>query len=346
MSPRTHDAHAVPCFSPSDAKQHRFFGIELDSERGARYWLTYEAVYAYALAPDQQPAGRKDQLPPKLVSDPADECEATARPARPRPRQPNFSPPAAKRSSREKRRRTKPKKKKVARPPRPRRKSAKKSKKSLPLLCRQDGKDSDSETEATASATESEDGLAEDFNAELVRILRTDPKDWKRIGEGKTGREIRPIEYVPRPEDSEFRQPDDTAGEYFNVKITEVEVAKMKDGDGDIRFEKVAEHLLPKFKEGDYFEFLAARMQSYMTHLIRTIGCTPRYYKPSKDKVILIDHIARMFGVQHGRMFRGHPSVKNTFSTRELLDEVGPASESLPRDGMQDMHRCMHFGGD
>ena len=163
-------------------------------------------------------------------------------------------------------------------------------------MCRQDGKDSDSETEATASATESEDGLAEDFNAEVVRILRTDPKDWKQIDEGKTGREIRLIEYVLRPEGSEFRQSDDAAGEHFDVKITEAEVAKMKDGDGDIRFKKVAEHLLPTFEEGDYFEYLTARMGSYMTHLIRTIGYTTRYYKPGDDKVILGDHVARMWG--------------------------------------------------
>ena len=83
-----------------------------------------------------------------------------------------------------------------------------------------------------------------------------------------------------------------------------------------------------------------------MTHIIPTSGYKPRYYKPGEDKVILGDHVARMFGVQHARMFRGHPSVTHTFSTRESLDEIGPASESLPRDAVQDMHRCMHFDDD
>ena len=32
-----------------------------------------------------------------------------------------------------------------------------------------------------------------------------------------------------------------------------------------------------------------------MTHLIRTQGCTPTYYKPEEDKVMFGDHIACLF---------------------------------------------------
>ena len=61
------------------------------------------------------------------------------------------------------------------------------------------------------------------------------------------------------------------------MKITEEEVEAMKDRKGDIMFEKVAEHLLPKFDEEDYVEYLAARMWNYMLHLIRTTNYKPRH---------------------------------------------------------------------
>ena len=119
----------------------------------------------------------------------------------------------------------------------------------------------------------------------------------------------------------------------------------MKDNNGDIRFEKVAEHLLPTFDNKTYWEFIAARMRNYMLHLIRTTGYKPRFY-PEQDKNIMGTHVARLFGAQHARMFRGYPSIDNTFSTRDSLDEIGAVTESLPKGALYDMHRCLHFDDD
>ena len=148
-------------------------------------------------------------------------------------------------------------------------KTAKRSKvkRSIPELAVRGGVDSDCNTFATESCTESE--------VEEVTVHRTNPKDWKKIKEGQTGRTIQPIPYVPRPEDAKFLQDDNHNGNDFDVKITEEEVEAMKDPNGDIMFEKVAEHLLPKFDKGDYFEYLAARMRNYMLHLIRTTDYNP-----------------------------------------------------------------------
>ena len=211
-------------------------------------------------------------------------------------------------------------------------------KRSIPELAVRGGADSDCDTSATESCTESK--------VEEVTVHRTDPKDWKQIKEGQTGRTIYPIPYAPCPEDAEFLQDDNRDGNDFGVKITEEEVEAMKDSNGNIMFEKVAEHLLLKFDEGDYFEYLAARIRNYMLHLIRTTNYKPLYYKPTEVKCILSDYAARMFGVHHARMFRGHPNVPDTYDTREPLNEILSATESLPRDAMQDLHRCLHFDND
>ena len=102
--------------------------------------------------------------------------------------------------------------------------------------------------------------------APLATISWTDPKDWKKIPEGKSGRKVSPIEYTPRPEDAAFRSDADPTGELFDVKITAEEVEAMKDKNGDIWFEKVAGHLLPTFDNKTYWEFIAARMRNlYVT---------------------------------------------------------------------------------
>ena len=46
------------------------------------------------------------------------------------------------------------------------------------------------------------------------------------------------------------------------------------------------------------------------------------------------------------RMRRGHPSVLDSWSTRESLDAVPPLKDSMPQDAFKDIHRCMHFSDD
>ena len=67
----------------------------------------------------------------------------------------------------------------------------------------------------------------------------------------------------------------------------EDEVESLKDDEGNIRYKKVFEFLLPDFEGEGYYEWIAARVRNYMTHLIRTQGYPPTYFKPEDDKVVL-----------------------------------------------------------
>lgn len=42
----------------------------------------------------------------------------------------------------------------------------------------------------------------------------------------------------------------------------------------------------------------------------------------------------------------GFPSIEETWSTRESIDHIAPAAESMPKDAYIDMYRCMHFSDD
>ena len=61
--------------------------------------------------------------------------------------------------------------------------------------------------------------------------------------------------------------------EYFSPNISDELLATFKDANGDIRFERVFEWMLPRFGEDEdveYYDFIAARMRYYMIHIMRT----------------------------------------------------------------------------
>ena len=167
----------------------------------------------------------------------------------------------------------------------------------------------------------------------LLRYRTTDSEDWSCVREGEEGGDVSPIPYTRE-------------SELFNVNITEEELEQLKDDNGDIRYYKVVEHLLPKFDGESYFEFLAARMRSYMTHIMRSDGYKPKWYDPENNHVILGDHVCRFFGVQTARMLRGYPSINDTWPSRESLDEVGVVTKCMSKNAFQDMYRCLHFADD
>ena len=75
--------------------------------------------------------------------------------------------------------------------------------------------------------------------------------------------------------------------EEFTVKITDEEVAMLRDTKGEIRYEKVFQWCCPKFGDDDdqsLFEFQAARMRNNMRKRVLENGYKPRYYKG--DRVI------------------------------------------------------------
>ena len=93
---------------------------------------------------------------------------------------------------------------------------------------------------------------------------------------GKNKRNINPIPYTNDKED-------------LSLNITPVEIKIMKDTTGDIRFHKMIEHLLPRFKDTEagqqsLWKWQAAHMRNYMNYLILHYGYKSKYYNPYVDK--------------------------------------------------------------
>ena len=202
----------------------------------------------------------------------------------------------------------------------------------------------DDEEDAAVSEEEEvigplEDGEgAEEEDADVAIYERTASKDWRHV-KGKnvnprTG--LRNIDPIPFDGDSEE----------FDVNISDEELAELIDDEGDIRWPRVFEWLLPRYSNDSFFQFIAARMRNYMVHIQRTQAYRPYYYKPDDELFITGDHVARFFGCHIVRMVRGFPSILVTWSTRESLGAVGAVKESMPKDAYLDIHRCMHFSDD
>ena len=151
--------------------------------------------------------------------------------------------------------------------------------------------------------SEEEDSEEETVNHNIYKM--TDPKDWRKIEGRSRGRTVEPIPFTRSDGNAD-------GDEMFNVKITEEELAALKDKDGDIRFYKVFEWLLPQYGGVHFWEFIAARMRNYMIHIMNTQAYKPHFYNPEKEVVITAGHVTRFFGCQMGRMLRGFPSIDDT----------------------------------
>ena len=161
----------------------------------------------------------------------------------------------------------------------------------------------------------------------------TDPSEWKFAGKNGRGR---PVEPVPFCGD----------GEEFAQNITDQELESLKNEMGEICYWKVYEWMLPIIDGISFFDWLAARMRNYMTHLIKDAGYKCRYFNPEDGKVITGDNVCHFFGCHIARMLHGFPSIDDTWSTRDILDAVGPCKEAMPQGAYMDMYRCMHFVDD
>jgi hypothetical protein len=106
----------------------------------------------------------------------------------------------------------------------------------------------------------------------------TEPAHWTKISAENPGRPIEPVPYTG-------------VNEFFGVNMTDAEFERMKDGNGDIRYNKNFEWMLPKFTGETCWDFLVERMRSYMTHLM-VQGWKPWWYNPDNGDVILTDHVA------------------------------------------------------
>ena len=123
-------------------------------------------------------------------------------------------------------------------------------------------------------------------------------------------------------------------------------VKGMMDANGELRYFRIFDDLLPTVGDDHFYAYLAARACSYMTYLMVQCNWKPRYYKPDEGLIILTDHIARFYGCQLARSNDGFPSIDDSWSTRDPLEAIGPLKECMPRDAFRDMYRCMHFNDD
>jgi hypothetical protein len=145
--------------------------------------------------------------------------------------------------------------------------------------------------------------------------------------DGRLGRAVEPIPFGGQK--SEFRP-----------KVTTEKLAAMYNGNGDLRFYRIFEWMLPKFGNVDdisFYEYMAARMQNYMLHIISSSDWKPKYFCPAKEKYITAEDVARFFGCQLARSLRGNPSIEWTWSTREALDAIGTCMECMPRCAFEDI---------
>jgi hypothetical protein len=159
----------------------------------------------------------------------------------------------------------------------------------------------------------------------------TAPVDWTKICVVNPGGPIKPI-------------PFNGLNEFFGVNMSNKEIEMIKDRNGDIPYNRIFEWMLPSFGSSveSFWAFVAARMRSYMTHLMLQ-GWKPRWFDPDNGNIILADHVVRMFGCQQCRSIQGFPSVDDCWSTQCLLDAIAPLKESMLHDAFTDMYRCLHF---
>jgi hypothetical protein len=155
----------------------------------------------------------------------------------------------------------------------------------------------ESATSHDASSSEEEDTSDEELDCTIY--TRTEPTEWRRIAGRVVAREILPIPFTG-------------ANELFTPNATEEDVESFKDENGDIRYERVFEWMLPRFGENreiTFFEFVAARMRNYMVHIQRAQEFKPKFYNPAIGLTIQADHVARFYGVHMARMLAGFPSI-------------------------------------
>ena len=151
----------------------------------------------------------------------------------------------------------------------------------------------------------------------------TKAKDWTKHVSGG-GRHINPVPYTGE-------------AELFGVKLASVDLEKMRNTHGVIRFHLVSKWLLPLVGKEGFYEFVAGRMRNYMIHIMKDESFTPSHFYPMDEKYIQADQVACFFGCQLVRVIKGLPSVDDCWSTREALDAVRTAKESMPCGVFSDM---------
>ncbi len=134
---------------------------------------------------------------------------------------------------------------------------------------------------------------------------------------------------------------------FFSVNMSEMEMETegMKDKNSIIRYNIIFEQMLPRFDGKLFWDFLAPRMQSYMMHLMLQ-GWKLHWYNPGSRNVILMDHVACMFGCQQCQLIQGFPLINNSWSTQCPIDAFAPLKEYRLHNAFTDMYWCINFADD
>jgi hypothetical protein len=192
------------------------------------------------------------------------------------------------------------------------------------------------EEEGSADAPE-EPCLPAAIGPKLYSLTKS--SDWTVLKNGQPGWPVAPVLYT-------------RGDELFSAKMDIEKVKGMMDANGDLRYSRIFDDLLPTVGGEHFYAYLAARARSYMTYLM--VQCNievqrnwkPRYYKPDEGLIILTDYIARFYGCQLARSNNGFPSIDNSWSTRDPLEANGPLKECMLCDAFRDMYRYMLFNDD
>jgi len=98
--------------------------------------------------------------------------------------------------------------------------------------------------------------------------------DWTVLKNDQPGRPVAPVPY--------------TGGdELFSEKMDFEKVKGMMDANGDLRYFRIFDDLLPTVGDDHFYAYLAARARSYMMYLMVRRNWKLRYYKPDEGLIIL-----------------------------------------------------------
>ncbi|KAL3764001.1 hypothetical protein ACHAW5_000040 [Stephanodiscus triporus] len=98
---------------------------------------------------------------------------------------------------------------------------------------------------------------------EEKRYEKSKQTNWTMHQDGRPGRVIHPILFTGQ-------------AKFFCPNVSNEELKGMIDENGDVRFAKVFEWMLPRFDSKTFFEYLSARMRNFMVHTIKIKGWMPK----------------------------------------------------------------------
>ena len=183
------------------------------------------------------------------------------------------------------------------------------------------------------SSNEEGDNNSKDEDCIIYQLI--DKRDWRKVGGRTRTMIIKPIPFTGNNEE-------------FPRNISNKQLEGLIDYSGNLRFSKVFQWLLPKYKDKSFWEFLAAQPrretvwynscnQTNTSH--GTITLTRMLLSPLITPTTSVDvpwENAPLFPVYR----------RNVVDARRYIFCVSPVNKSMPQDVPKDSCQCMHFSDD